>query len=69
MMTAAKLRENVYGILDRVLETGTPTEVLHKGRVLRIVPAARPSKLGRLKRRKAYKGDVYQILNMDWLSK
>ena len=67
MLTASKLRENVYGILDQVLETGTPVEVVRKGKVLKIVPETPAPKLARLKRRKAFKGDVDQILGMDWL--
>ncbi len=67
MLTASKLRENVYGILDQVLETGTPVEVVRKGKVLRIVPETPAPKLARLKRRKAYKGDADQILGIDWL--
>ena len=67
MLTASKLRENVYGILDQVLETGTPVEVVRKGRVLKIVPETPAPKLARLKRRKAYKGDVDEILTIDWL--
>jgi hypothetical protein len=67
MLTASKLRENVYGILDQVLETGTPVEVVRKGRVLKIVPETPAPKLARLKRRRAYKGDVDEILTIDWL--
>jgi len=67
MLTASKLRENVYGILDQVLATGTPVEVVRKGKVLKIVPETPAPKLARLKRRKAFKGDVDQILRMDWL--
>ncbi len=67
MLTASKLRENVYGILDQVLETGRPVEVVRKGRVLKIVPETPAPKLARLKRRRAYKGDVDEILTIDWL--
>ena len=67
MLTASKLRENVYGILDQVLETGVPVEVVRKGKVLKIVPETPAPKLARLRRRKAFKGDADQILGMDWL--
>lgn len=67
MLTASKLRENIYGILDQVLETGKPVEVLRNGKVLKIVPETPAPKLARLKRRKAYKGDVDEILTLDWL--
>lgn len=63
-ITASKFRENVYRILDEVIETGTPVEVVRKGKVLRILP----SKLNRLKRRNAFKGDPDDIIGMDWSS-
>ena len=37
-VTATKLRQNVYAILDEVLEKGTPVEVERKGKILKIVP-------------------------------
>jgi len=37
-VTATKLRQNVYAILDEVLEKGIPVEVERKGRILKIVP-------------------------------
>ena len=36
-ITASQLRADVYNLLDRVLETGEPLEVLRNGHVLRIV--------------------------------
>jgi antitoxin (DNA-binding transcriptional repressor) of toxin-antitoxin stability system len=41
-ITASKLRENVYRILDEVLETGEPVEIERKGRRLRLVPVEEP---------------------------
>lgn len=38
-LTASRLRQDIYRILDRVLETGVPVEIERGGRVLRIVPA------------------------------
>lgn len=35
-LTASHLRQNIYRILDDVIETGTPVEIERKGRVLRI---------------------------------
>ncbi len=40
-ITASKLRENIYQILDEAISTGTPVEVIRKGTVLRIVPEQR----------------------------
>lgn len=66
-VTASKLRENIYTILDEALETGVPVEVVRKGRVLRIVPEQRVSKLTRLKKRNCLNGDPESIVHMDWL--
>jgi hypothetical protein len=67
-VTPSKLRENIYGILDQVLETGNPVEVIRKGKVLKIVPEAKPDKLSKLKKRKYIVGDSDDIVHMDWLS-
>jgi len=66
-ITASKLRENIYNILDEALETGVPVEVERKGRVLKIVPPPRLSKLSKLKKRNALVGDPESIVHMDWL--
>jgi len=67
-VTASKLRENIYGILDQALETGVPVEVIRKGKILKIVPEVKPNKLSRLKKRKCIVGDPEDIVHMDWLS-
>jgi antitoxin (DNA-binding transcriptional repressor) of toxin-antitoxin stability system len=66
-VTASKLRENIYRILDEAIATGTPVEVVRKGSVLRIVPERRVSKLSRLKKRTGFDGDPDDIIGMDWL--
>jgi len=66
-VTASQLRQNVYSILDETLETGVPVEIVRKGRVLRIVPDLKPSKLARLKKRACITGDPDSIIHMDWL--
>jgi antitoxin (DNA-binding transcriptional repressor) of toxin-antitoxin stability system len=66
-VTASRLRENVYRILDEVIATGVPVEIVRKGAVLRIVPEQRASKLSRLKRRAGFEGDPDDIMGMDWL--
>jgi antitoxin (DNA-binding transcriptional repressor) of toxin-antitoxin stability system len=66
-ITASKLRENVYRILDQAIATGVPVEVLRKGAVLRIVPEKRASKLSRIKKRTGFDGDPDDIAGMNWL--
>jgi hypothetical protein len=65
-ITASKLRENVYRILDDVIETGVPVEVVRKGVVVRIVSEKPVSKLDRLKKRDIFVGDSDDIIGMDW---
>lgn len=70
-VTASKLRENIYKLLDHVLETGAPVEIERKGRRLRIVPAdERPrGKLGRLRPHpKSIVGDPEDLVHLDWSS-
>ncbi len=65
-VTASKLRQDIYSILDQALESGVPIEILRKGRVLKIVPDQRPSKLARLKKRSCIVGDPNSIIHVDW---
>ena len=65
-ITASKLRENIYRVLDEAIETGVPIEVVRKGAVLRIVPEKRPSQLANLKKRAGFEGDPDDIIGMDW---
>jgi hypothetical protein len=70
-ITASKLRENVYKILDQVLESGTPVEIERRGRRLRIVPAdhAPGRKLDRLEPHPdAIVGDPEDLVHLDWSS-
>jgi antitoxin (DNA-binding transcriptional repressor) of toxin-antitoxin stability system len=66
-VTASKLRENVYQILDEAIATGVPVEVIRKGKVLKIVPDKPVSKLDRVRTRKnVFVGNVEDIIGMDW---
>ena len=68
-ITASKLRENIYRILDQVAETGIPVEIVRGRRRLRIVPAddATPSKIQRLTARpKVLVGDPERLVHLDW---
>jgi antitoxin (DNA-binding transcriptional repressor) of toxin-antitoxin stability system len=64
--TASKLRENIYRVLDQILETGVPVEITRKGRRLKIVPVDGPDKLANLKRRDVLNGDPEDIVHLDW---
>jgi hypothetical protein len=68
-LTASRLRADVYRILDQVLETGVPVEIVRAGRKLKIVPvdAGHRGKLDRLKvRSDVLVGDPEDLVHLDW---
>ena len=67
-VTASKLREDIYRILDAVIETGEPVEIERKGRVLRIVAEPRPaSRLARIRKRPGMiNGDPRDLAEIGW---
>ncbi len=65
-ITASKLRADIYRILDEAIASGEPVEVVRKGKVVRIVPETRLSKIARLKKRKVFNGNPEDIIGMDW---
>ena len=69
MITASKLRENVYRILDEILETGVPVEINRRGKKLKIVRAdeVTSSRLDNLiERPHAIVGDPEDLVHIDW---
>lgn len=65
-VTVSELRQNIYQLLDQVLESGVPLEIERKGRKLRIAPEPPRDKLDNLKRRDCLIGDPEAIVHMDW---
>ncbi len=66
LITASKLRENIYNVLDNVLETGIPVEIQRRGKVLKIVSAGGRSKLANLKKHDILATDPDDIVHIDW---
>jgi N-acyl-D-aspartate/D-glutamate deacylase len=67
VLTASKLREDIYRVLDHVLATGEPVEIERNGRRLRIVADEPPSKLARLVARPdVVNGDSDDFVHLDW---
>ncbi|MFN7956098.1 MAG: type II toxin-antitoxin system Phd/YefM family antitoxin [bacterium] len=66
-VTPTRLRADLYRILDRILETGDPIEIEHKGKRLESVPVAPASKLANLvPRPAAIRGDPDELVHPDW---
>jgi hypothetical protein len=70
-VTATKLRQNVYAILDQVAETGVPVEVERKGKILKIVPEKRKTLEERFPKRESFiigdPADLATVDTMDWM--
>ncbi|MFZ4811520.1 MAG: type II toxin-antitoxin system Phd/YefM family antitoxin [Ilumatobacteraceae bacterium] len=67
ILTASKLREDIYRVLDHVLATGEPVEIERNGRRLRITADDAPTRLSRLVRRNGIvTGDSDDLVQLDW---
>ena len=67
-VTASTLRQNIYKLLDQVLETGSPIEIERKGKKLKIVPVKPKSKLANLDGPDIMKCDPEELVHIDWSS-
>ena len=65
-ISASKLRNNIYRLLDEVLESGVPLEITRKGRKLKIVAVKGEGKLQNLERHDCLNGDPDDIVHLDW---
>ena len=70
-ITPTQLRANLYNILDQVIETQKPIEIIRNGQLLKLVLCNQSSrtKLSNLKAHpKAIAGDPDSFIHMDWSS-
>lgn len=65
-LTPTRLRENLYKVLDQVLQTGRPIAVKRRGQLLTIVPPRPKNRLAALKKRKFIKGDPEGLVHRNW---
>lgn len=66
-VTASQLRQNIYRLLDQVLESGEPLEITRKGRTLRLVPDEPASRLAKIRGNPhAIVGDPEELVEIDW---
>ncbi len=67
-MTASQLRQNIYRILDEVIETGRPVEIERKGKLVRIEPDRQDKSI--LETLTPHPGtivgDAEDLVHMDW---
>ena len=65
-VTASTLRNNIYRLLDEVVESGSPLIVERKGKRLKISGESQGSKLARLVRRDCIRTDPEALVHVDW---
>jgi len=67
--TATDLRNDIYNILDKVLETGTPVSIERKGRLLQLVPVEPKDRLAAIPTfSDLITGDAADLAHVDWSS-
>ena len=62
----SQLREDIYRILDQVLETGVPVEIERRGKLLKIVAVEARGKLDNLKARPYLLMEPDELVHLDW---
>jgi len=68
-ISASKLRENIYQLLDQVAQTSVPLEIERKGTILQVVVKTPASKLDRLVRREGVmQEDPEDYVHIEWTS-
>jgi len=65
-LKATQLRASIYKVLDEALQSGKPIEIERKGRLLKIEPVQRSSKLKRLGRHNVMSDDPQSFVSTDW---
>ena len=68
IVTPSTLRQNIYRLLDQVIETGIPIEVKRKGIILKIIPSKKKDKLENLKERNIINCEPDELVHIDWSS-
>ena len=71
MITPTQLRTNLYKILDQVIETEKPIEIIRKGKKLKLV-LEKGRKRGKLANLKPHPGTIIgnpdSLVHVDWSS-
>ena len=65
-ITPTRLRQELYRILDRVIETGVPVEIARRGKTLKIVLEEEKSRLERLEPHDIMVCDPEELVHIDW---
>jgi len=66
VMSVTKFRQNLYKVLDQIIETGIPLELKRKGRNIKIICEKPSSKLNNLKAHNIINGDPKHLADISW---
>ncbi|MBE0496780.1 MAG: type II toxin-antitoxin system Phd/YefM family antitoxin [Campylobacterales bacterium] len=66
VVSPSKLRENLYNLLDAVIEKGESIEISRKGKILRIMPEQRPSRLAKIIPKTITTASDDALINTPW---
>lgn len=68
-ITLTELRNDLYKVVDQIIATGNPVEILRNGHKIKIILADGPSKLDRLTKRSDVMNDPAETyVHCEWLS-
>lgn len=65
-LSAARLKQNLFQVLDAVLSNGRPVEIERNGHILKIIPEEPTHKLKNLEPHDTIVGDPESIISIDW---
>ncbi len=65
-VSASRLRQDIYRILDNVIETGVPVEIERQGKILKIVPPEETSRTAGLVQREYLRTEPEELVHLDW---
>lgn len=65
-ITATELRQDIFRILDSVIELGRPVSVQRKGHIVHLVPAQKKNKLDNLKAHQFSDEPLGTFDHIDW---
>ncbi len=65
--SVSRLRANLYQVVDRVIRSGRPVEIVRKGRRVRIVPETTDDPLAAVRPHPDYlTSDPESLVHIDW---
>ncbi len=65
-ISSSKLRENLYKLLDSVIETGEPLEIAKKGHILYVIYPKKTSRLNKIIPKKITNASDVDLVHSNW---